>query len=54
MDKAKASVETMEEIQETMHSKEVETRDEGVQCTLSKLEDMEVDEGRIRNTLVLI
>ena len=45
----------MEEIQETIHSaEEAETRDEEVQCTPSELEDMEVDDGTIQNTLALV
>ena len=44
MDKAEASVDTIQRIQESMHSAEaVETGDEGIQCTPSDFEDMEVD-----------
>ena len=55
MDKAKASVDTMQGIQETMHSAEdAETGDERVQCMPSEFEDMEVDEGTVQNTLALV
>ena len=55
MNKAEASVETMEGIQETMHSaEEAEIGAEGSQCTPSKLEDMEVEEGMVENTLALV
>ena len=55
MDKAEASVDTMQGIQETMHlAEDVETGDEGIQCMPNEVEDMEVDEGTIQNTLALI
>ena len=54
MDEAEASVETIDGIQETMHSaEEAKTRDEGVQCTPSELEDMEVDKGTVQNILIV-
>ena len=55
MDEAEASVDTMQGIQETRYSAEAtESGDEGVQCTPSKFEDMEVDEGTVQNTLALV
>ena len=55
VDKAEVSVDTMQGIQETMHSTEdSETRDEGVQCMPNKLEVMEVDEGTVENTLAVV
>ena len=45
----------MEGIQEAWHSVEaVESGDEGLQCTPSKFEGMEVEEGTVLNSLALI
>ena len=55
MDEVEASFDTMEGIQEARHSaKAAESGDEGVQCTPSKFEDMEVKEGTIQNSLALV
>ena len=55
MDETKASFDTMEGIQETRHSAEAtESGDEGVQCTPSKFESVEVDEGTVQNSLALV
>ena len=52
VDKAEASFDTMEGIQEAGHSVvAAESGDEGVQCMPSEFEGMEVEEGTVLNSL---
>ena len=55
VDEAEASFDTIEGIQEAKHLAEAaESGDEGVQCTPSEFEGMEVEEGTVLNSLAKV